>query len=137
MSFKSYITYDEYKAFGGSLDESAFAISERRAQRFVDAITFERIKKLTIIPDEVKEFIVECMREMDDWDNKQKENGGNVASYSNGVESITYSDADKTFEDVKQYLIKVAYEWLPLYLTTRVAGYDIEAYLQQQSKYSQ
>ena len=70
MSFKSYITYDEYKAFGGSLDESAFAISERRAQRFVDAITFERIKKLTIIPDEVKEFIVECMREMDDWDNK-------------------------------------------------------------------
>lgn len=133
----AYITYSEYKALGGELDEDAFTIYERKSRKFLDTITFNRIQKLTIIPDEVKEYEVEIISRIYKYDNTKSSLPvtGEISSYSNGIESVTLSN--NTEDSLKKSLIKLAFDWLPLYLTTRCANFDVESYLQQQSKYSE
>lgn len=128
MSFTSYITYEEYQGLGGKVTEDAFPNLERRAQRVLDYITFDRVKKLTTIPDEVKEVITEFINMY--HDNESVANmGGIYDSYSNGVEKIEVSDNAQ--ESFSKKLYSLAISWLPSYLTARSIGYDFERYLQQ------
>ena len=61
MAFKSYITYEEYTELGGKLPEDSFTYIERKAQRYLDNFTFNRIQCCTVIPDVVKECLVELI----------------------------------------------------------------------------
>nr|DAU37935.1 MAG TPA: Head Tail Connector Protein [Caudoviricetes sp.] len=127
MAFVSYITYQEYQDLGGSLSEADFVIAERKAQRYLDVFTFDRIPKLTIIPDVVKECLVE-LTDMVKRRQSETEDGNNVTLYSNGVESIQYSV--KSNEAVKKELYQVVTDWLPNYLVCRGVNFDVENYLQ-------
>ena len=64
MEFVSYITYKEYVDLGGTVDEDTFTILERKAQRMVDQITFNRMQYLLVVPDEVKEVLTEFVNKM-------------------------------------------------------------------------
>jgi hypothetical protein len=124
--FISYISYEDYKGLGGTLSEDAFTILERKAQRTLDTITFDRIKHLTVIPDVVREVLVEFINRMaareDVGDSAQ------VSQYSNGVETITYrNQSDSSF---MKGLYQVAVDWLPDYLITRMVDFDVDEYLQ-------
>ena len=125
--FISYISYNDYKELGGSLSEDAFNIYERKAQRTLDTITFDRIKHLTVIPDVVREVLVEFIDRMANRD-KQGDGGGEVSQYSNGVETITYKSRTET--SFKKELYQVAVDWLPTYLTNRMVEFDVDKYLQ-------
>lgn len=127
MAFVSYITYQEYQDLGGSLSEADFVIAERKAQRYLDVFTFNRIPKLTTIPDVVKECLVE-LTDMVKRRQDETENGNNVTLYSNGVESIQYSV--KSDEAVKKELYQVVTDWLPNYLVCKGVNFDVEEYLQ-------
>ena len=55
MEFKGqYLTYKEYKALGGSLDQTPFNLLEFEARKKVDEKTQRRLLKETTIPEEVK-----------------------------------------------------------------------------------
>ena len=124
--FISYISYENYKELGGTLSEDAFTILERKAQRTLDTITFDRIKHLTVIPDVVREVLVEFIERMAQRD--ASGNGGQVSQYSNGVETITYkSQSDSSFT---KDLYKIAVDWLPTFLTTKMVDFDVDEYLQ-------
>ena len=131
MNFEPYITYDEYVELGGKAPLDAFSIYERKSQRLLDYITFNRIPKLTKIPDEVKEVLVEFIDKYSDFNTEVSM--GNAESpltqYSNGVETFTYKD--RTEDDLKKELYKSACSWLPTYLTFRGVSFDIGQYLQQ------
>lgn len=124
--FISYISYEDYKELGGTLSEDAFTILERKAQRTLDTITFDRIKHLTVIPDVVREVLVEFIERMAKRDTSG--DGGQVSQYSNGVETITYkSQSDSAFT---KDLYKIAVDWLPTYLTNKMVDFDVDEYLQ-------
>lgn len=125
--FNSYLTYQDYKELGGTLDESTFKHLERKAQRYLDTITFDRIKKLTTIPDEVREVLTEFIGRMDTYNN-QRQSGDLVTQYSNGVEQFSYKTQDE--DSFKGELAQLAIDWLPVYLTNRLVSFDVERYLQ-------
>lgn len=126
-NFNSYLTYEDYKELGGDLSLDAFSKLERKAQRWLDSFTFNRIKELDHIPDEVKEVLVEFIKKLDTVSN-QRENGDLVTQYSNGVEQLTYKVL--TEEETKKELYQLAVDWLPNYLTYRGVNFDVQEYLQ-------
>ena len=60
MAFERYIEYNEYLELGGKVSEDAFVLLERKAQRWLDYFTFDRVNYLTRIPDEVKEVLAQA-----------------------------------------------------------------------------
>lgn len=127
LQYESYLTYEDYKELGGDLPLDTFTRLERKAQRWLDTFTFNRIKHLTIVPDEVREVLVEFISRMDTINN-QRENGDLVVQYSNGVEQLTYKVL--TEEETKKELYRLAVDWLPDFLTFRGVNFDVEEYLQ-------
>lgn len=129
-SYTSYLTYEDYKELGGDLPLDAFTKLERKAQRWLDTFTFNRIQKLPRIPNEVREVLTEFISRMNTLSN-QRENGDLVTQYSNGVEQLTYKVL--TEDEIKGELYKLAIDWLPNYLTYRGVKFDVEEYLQSDS----
>lgn len=56
-----YLTYDEYQAYGGEDANAAFSRAEYRAEKDIDRYTFDRIKEMTVVPEEVKRLIFELI----------------------------------------------------------------------------
>ena len=53
-----YLTYEEYQARGGALDEAAFAAAETRARGRVDGLTHGRVRSMARVPEAVKEAMM-------------------------------------------------------------------------------
>ena len=49
-----YLTYDEYLQYGGTMDESEYAVAEFKARSRLDWITKGRVQNMAVIPEEVK-----------------------------------------------------------------------------------
>lgn len=128
MTFTPYITYEEYKELGGTLSEDVFLLTERKAQRYLDYITFDRIPKLPEIPEVVKEALVEYMNILNTIDSNQGNLVG-LTQYSNKMETFTFNTQGDT--QLNSKLVNVAKFYLPLYLTARSVNFDVEEYLQQ------
>lgn len=52
-----YLTYEEYQNMGGTLDETTFNDLEFEAETLVNWYTFNRLKKDTNFPDELKRLM--------------------------------------------------------------------------------
>ena len=132
--FRSYITYEEYKDLGGMVEEQDFDILERKAQRMLYSITFDRIKYLYVIPEEVKEVLTEYINK---FVKNGKEsvvttsgNAGNVddiVQYSNSVETITWRKP--TVQEETREFSKLASSYLPDWLVYRGYNLDLREFL--------
>ena len=61
-----YLTYDEYTEVGGTLDETEFNYYAYEAESYIDWYTFNRLHKMTEIPDAVKRcevFLIRLIQE--------------------------------------------------------------------------
>lgn len=132
--YTSYLTYDDYKELGGTLPQDAFARYERKAQRWLDHITYDRIKYMKVIPNEVRELLVEFISRMVAYEG-QKKDGDTIKAYSNGVESFTYEL--KTEKQTQAEFRDLALTWLPDYLTNRLVKFDVREYLQSIGNYTE
>lgn len=110
-----YINYIEYTALGGTLQSAAFEIAVRKAEIKLDYFTFDRLKTLTVIPDEVKELLVLFTDKI-----AAAPIDGNVTSYSNGIESLGYSGAQRDLLD--EELSDLATEYLSIDLISTYVG---------------
>lgn len=133
MEFQSYITYNEYVQLGGTVSEDAFPILERKAQRYLDTLTYNRIPELDTIPDVVKEVLTEFITRLSNFSNQSTE-GEIIKQYSNGVESMTFSRLGES--ELRSNLRKLAIDWLPTYLTYKGVNFDVREYLQSDSNHS-
>lgn len=101
MDFKGqYLTYQEYKGLGGTLDLTPFNVLEFEARRRIDELTYNRLVGGENIPDEVKmcEFAIinKVLKAYDE------EIGRGKTSESVGSYSVSYnSDIKKLVEDKK------------------------------------
>lgn len=111
MSFKAYLTFDEYKELGGQVDLSAFPLLERKAQRKLDYFTFDRLKDAETIIDEVKEVLTLIINML-----AEENNGDEVKSFSNGKVNFTFADKKPITERIYDVIV----EYLPVSLISGV-----------------
>ena len=130
MAFKSYITYEEYQELGGKLPKDSFTYIERKAQRYLDNFTFNRIQYYTTIPDVVKECLVELISIIQSKEEFNSEIG-NISSYSNSVEDISYNN--KSEKDYASEMYSVVVDILPNYLVCRGVNFNAEEYIQSEN----
>lgn len=95
-----YLTYAEYTASGGTLDETAFNNLEFEAEALVNWYTFNRLKNDTTYPDELKRLMVYLINMAAIKGNLIAQSGGGgvsansagtIASQSNDGVSVSYN----------------------------------------------
>lgn len=108
MEFEGqYLTYDEYKAMGGLLDQTPFNLLEFEARKEVDKYTFNRLVNLETQNQDVKLCIYALIEQI----NSNKANLNGVASESTDGYSISYTSqntseiSQKTRNIIETYLI--------------------------------
>lgn len=97
-----YLTYDEYKNYGGTASESEFTMLEFRARKRIDRLTASRVQRMSAVPEAVKL----CMMSLIQIDSKagveaQVENpvvtSFNTDGYSESYgKALSAEDADKS-----------------------------------------
>lgn len=96
MEFKGqYLTYQEYKGLGGTLDLAPFNILEFEARRRIDTITHNRLIGIKDIPNEVKMCMYRTINVIKDYNDI----GRGKSSETVGSYSVSYSDVEKIIND--------------------------------------
>lgn len=108
---KHYLTFAEYTALGGTLQETPFNVLELKAQKEIDKYTFGRLQTLPTQINEVKTCVYELISKLNSYQNADKNNG--ISSESTDGYSVSYgsktsdsvSSMNKDIENcVKTYL---------------------------------
>ena len=93
-----YLAYEEYRTFGGELNNTEFNRFSFRAESEIDNATFGRCKELTEIPEAVKR----CVFELVEFFSKNSKNGAvsPIQSFSNDGYSVSYVEQKKPQEQI-------------------------------------
>ena len=88
---EQYLTYEEYKGLGGTIDLTPFNLLEFEARRKIDIRTQDRLKGFESdeIPQEVKMCVYALINSIVIFSNTMN-NAGNVASESTDGYSVSY-----------------------------------------------
>lgn len=86
-----WLSYDEYKSFGGELDEQSFLSVIHDIEAKLNYLTYGKIKNLDTIPDAVKLLEV---RLVSVFSSNDYDRDTNISSYSNGIESFSYTNTE-------------------------------------------
>ena len=100
---EQYLTLSEYESMGGSLEPTPFNLLEYEARRLIDIYTFNRIKGLEEIPQEVKFCVYKLINSVKNYIetiNGVTNNNG-VASENTDGYSISYGNASQISDIVK------------------------------------
>ena len=97
-----YLTYDEYKGYGGTLSDTEFNRFNFRAKCEIDNATFDRCKTLANVPEAVKR----CAFELVTFISKNTQNGAvsSVSSFSNDGYSVSYTDKKTAQEQISDII---------------------------------
>ena len=106
-----YLSYEKYKELGGTLNDTTFLQHEIEVEAKLDYLTNGRIRKLDIIPEAVINL---CFKlNISFWEQTEIDGVKNITSYSNGIESFSYSATDSQGKNiVDANIIKVVNEYL-------------------------
>ncbi len=98
-----YLTYEEYKALGGTLDLTPFNLLEFESRRRIDTRTFNRLKGIESndIPQEVKICEFKMINSASTYDEKLSNMSGNIASESIDGYSVSYITGSELNETIK------------------------------------
>lgn len=101
-----YLTYQEYQDLGGTLEQTPFNLLEFEARRKIDLKTFNRIKDIDPIPQEVKLCVYELINRIESYANANNTNG-NVASENIDGYSISYVTSNQISEVIKSKSVEL------------------------------
>lgn len=105
-----YLTFEEYKSIGGSLDSAAFDRYSIRAFSRVTQETRNRIDGMKGVPVEVKHLCRDLIEYM--YNNQKQEKTIVSASQSQGGASESESYASKTQADLDNEIESLIYDYL-------------------------
>ena len=57
-----YLTYEEYKAYGGTLSETDFTVMEFKCRKRIDKLTDCRVQKMSSVPEAVKLCVMSLIK---------------------------------------------------------------------------
>lgn len=107
-----YLSYADFIERGGDMPEAAFLQLERVAENKLKYYTHGRIDKLESITEEVKDTMYAFICEL----KCATRPSGQLASYSNGIESFTFDSSI----DPDSVLYNIAVQNLPIELISSV-----------------
>ena len=96
-----YLTYDEYREFGGTLTEASFNLLEISARCQIDLRTQNRLVNETNIPTKVKLCVLHLIDKIDNYSKATENASGNIASENIDGYSVNYLTANQIQEIVK------------------------------------
>ena len=85
-----YLTYNEYRALGGTIELTPFNLLEFEARRKIDERTFGRLKNVVEIPQEVKMCMLALINSINSYGSSANWNNKNIASESTDGYSVSY-----------------------------------------------
>ena len=105
MEFNNqYLTYEDHKSLGGTLDEMPFNILELKARQIINERTQNRLKDVEKIPQEVKICVYDLIQIINKYNNSNNSTSSNISSENIDGYSVTYkSGTELTEEQKKQY----------------------------------
>ena len=104
MEFEGqYLTYEEYKALGGTLDLMPFNLLEFEARNQIDLITHNRLVKQSDLPEKVKICMYNLINKINDYEKSSKQiiTSSNIASETIDGYSVNYTTNTQTQDIVK------------------------------------
>ena len=110
-----YLTYNEYRTLGGTLDLTPFNLLEYGARRKIDERTLGRLKNVLEIPQEVKMCMYSLISSLNNYSNENS-NNKNIASESVGSYSVSYVTGGTIQEIIKSKSVELN-EIINSYLT--------------------
>ena len=98
-----YLTYNEYRALGGTIELTPFNLLEFEARRKIDIRTFNRLKNIEEIPQEVKLCEYNLINSINKYvsTNNSVEANGNIKSENTDGYSVSYLSASEISDVVK------------------------------------
>lgn len=111
-----YLTYDDYKALGGTFDVPIFEVGNKYAQKKLDHWTNNRICNEKVY-EQYQEDIMLCMKKIVDVICERESGEQAVASFSNDGVSVTYAEREKYYDRLVE-VYKDTVEILPLELVS-------------------
>ena len=116
----AYLTYEEYSTYSTEVPETSFAKLERLARKEVDIRTLDRIQYLGEITDAIKELMSDVIDLI--YEFRTKKDNGNLQSYSNGTESLSYGNLSESenYDYLKAQIDDMVPKYLPLSLSSLV-----------------
>ena len=94
-----YLTYNEYKALGGSLDITPFNLLEFEARRVIDSRTLQRLHGIKEIPQEVKMCMFSLINTLNSYI-CESQTSKNISSESVGSYSVSYTTGTQIQETI-------------------------------------
>ncbi len=88
-----YLTYEEYKEYGGELPSTTFNSYVVDAQVIIDSKTFNRLSKMDEIPEKVKQCVfklIDLMEQKSECFRMGNDNSSIISQANDGV-SLTYN----------------------------------------------
>lgn len=106
MKFENqYLTFDEFVGLGGNMEIMPFNLLEYEIEKKIDELTFDRFRKTTVYPKELKLCIYNLINDSNADDNS------NIVSETIGNYSIQKRSKEEIEKNrkkiIKQYLSKV------------------------------
>ena len=98
---RQYLTYDEYKALGGTIDQTPFNLLEFEARRKIDERTFGRLKNVVEIPQEVKMCVFALINTLKSYGSSTESGNKNIASETTDGYSVSYVTGGSIEENIK------------------------------------
>lgn len=122
-----YLTYNEYKALGGSLDITPFNLLEYEARRIIDSRTQQRLNRVENIPQEVKVCAFSLINLLNSYATESQTNK-NISSESVGSYSVSYATGTQIQEIVKSKNVELT-DVVLTYLTGVIVNGEHLVYL--------
>lgn len=125
-----YLTYEEYKALGGTLDLTPFNLLEFESRRRIDIRTQNRLVNANSkdIPQSVKLCNMSLINMVKKYAEQENNQSGNVASENTDGYSVTYITLDKIKEIMESKKEEVS-DILETYLVGVIFNGEHIAYL--------
>lgn len=96
-----YLTYNEYRALGGTIGLTPFNLLEFEARRKIDERTLGRLKNVTSVPQEVKMCVFALINSINSYGSSTSGNNKNIASESTDGYSVSYVTGGTIQEVIK------------------------------------
>ena len=102
-----YLTYNEYRALGGTIDLTPFNLLEFEARRKVDERTQGRLKNVVNIPQEVKMCVFALINSINSYGSSTEGNSKNIASETTDGYSVSYVTGGTIQEMIKSKSVEL------------------------------
>lgn len=102
-----YLTYNEYRLLGGTLDQTPFNLLEYEARRKIDERTQGRLKNVANVPQEVKMCVFALINSINSYGSSTKGSNKNIVSESTDGYSASYVTGGTIQENIKSKSVEL------------------------------